>query len=356
MNINQNSPNENAIESFSQFTDRLTVILDRLEFEQARKLAGNGDYSGAQAILIKLLRTKSDPAVLDLLARVYAQQGQFSEAQAMWERALAISPKTSEYIESLSFLAKIQKKAPSAKQGWEKRLIVLGGIFLLLLVVFLLSRLGSLQKSLEQIVTNNQASNVQISSNSGEDNNLLSESDSVATLTSSLESGNELLLEKINDNQLLLGEISATTSLLLQPTKESGIPLDLEINVPGTTSSATLTGVQVRFDERLFLYETTLTSRGKEMLEQVGRQLEPYVGKIEVQVIGFTDSIELNRKDLQLERGTAVVEYLINHTHLPVGTFIIASGEGRASPFPSGSVGDKFRERTVLLEISILGE
>lgn len=353
MNIERHSAGEKQPEGINQVADRLITLLDRLEFEQARELARTGDYSGAQTILHSLLRRQSDPLILDLLARVNAQQGLLAEARSMWEKAAALDPKTPDYAEGLAFLARTQKNASSIKRSWGRRLVLVGGIALIL-VALLSNRIGLLRKPIEQIGLNNNNVLASVTESPGVTTNILSVHAAIATLTNSLEQSNNDLLTKINANQQTLDEISYKTNLLSQPTENTTVPLKLVIDVPGTTTTSSLSGVQVRFDERLFLYGSTFTSRGEEMLAQIGHQLEPWLGKIQIKVVGFTDSVESDKQNLPLERGTATVEYLINHTRLPVRIFTIVSGEGQASPFPAGSVGDLYRERTVMLEISLI--
>lgn len=353
MDLERHSAGEKQSQGINQVTDQLITLLDRLEFEQARNFARTGDYSGSQTILHSLLRRKTDPVILDLLARVYAQQGLLAEARSMWEKAAALDPKTPDYAEGLAFLAKTQKNASSIKRRWGRILVLLGGIALILFAL-LSSRVDLLRKPFEQIGLSNTNVLISVTESPGATTNILSVPAAIATLTNSLEQSNNNLLTRINVNQQTLNDISSTINLLNQPPENASIPLKLEIDVPGTTTTSTLIGVQVRFDERLFLYGSTFTTKGEEMLSQIGYQLEPWLGKIQIKVVGFTDSVESDKQNLPLERGTATVEYLINHTRLPVRIFTIVSGEGQASPFPAGSVGDPYRERTVMLEISLI--
>ncbi len=72
----------------------------------------------------------------------------------MWEKAGALDPKTPDYAEGLAFLARTQNNASSIKRSWGRRLVLLGGIALIL-VALLSSRIGLLRKPIEQIGLNN---------------------------------------------------------------------------------------------------------------------------------------------------------------------------------------------------------
>ncbi|GLY98382.1 hypothetical protein [Actinoplanes sp. NBRC 103695] len=59
-----------------------------LDLDRARQAARSGDLHGALA----LLAGANSVAALDLRARVLAQRGEFAEADAAWERVLALDP------------------------------------------------------------------------------------------------------------------------------------------------------------------------------------------------------------------------------------------------------------------------
>ena len=59
-----------------------------LDLDRARQAARSGDLDGALA----LLAGAESVAALDLRARVRAQRGEFAEADATWERVLALDP------------------------------------------------------------------------------------------------------------------------------------------------------------------------------------------------------------------------------------------------------------------------
>jgi flagellar motor protein MotB len=63
----------------------------------AAELARSGRHNEAQAI-VEAIPSEQRPARLcDLLGRIYAQQGKFAEAEAIWNRALELDPSNEDY-------------------------------------------------------------------------------------------------------------------------------------------------------------------------------------------------------------------------------------------------------------------
>ncbi len=69
----------------------MTVVAHARDVDRARaaELARAGDHAAARSILERLGR---DPATLDLLARVHAQNGDLAAARAAWTEVLAVDP------------------------------------------------------------------------------------------------------------------------------------------------------------------------------------------------------------------------------------------------------------------------
>ena len=75
-------------------TPDLAEILTRLTFAQATDLARGGNFAGAEAMLSDLLQSaKAPPALLDLQARIGAQQGRLGEAVHRWQKLLDQEPR-----------------------------------------------------------------------------------------------------------------------------------------------------------------------------------------------------------------------------------------------------------------------
>jgi len=334
--------------------DKLVTLLEHLEYEQARNLAKEGNYAEAQTILVNLLRTSSNPLVMDLLARVYAQQGLITEARKMWEKALAIDPKNPDFSKGLAFVTSKQEKISETRFTTKRLLVLFGVIALFSLILVSIFQTIAVRRSINQIAaqsTPNVIPAEQIIENTSIPD--AAQKDTLEKLTA-ISENNQSILTKVDNNQQTLEKLSLTLDTI-QPTIEpTKIPMNLDIDVIGTTVTTTESGVQIRIEERLFLYNDTFTDHGQEILKQLGMQLEPYMGKIQIKVTGYTDSLERDKTNIPFDRGIAVVKYLIDQTRLPTTIFTIASGEGLPPPYPTGSTGDPYRERTVILEVIYL--
>jgi tetratricopeptide (TPR) repeat protein len=81
----------NAIAPFEP--DAAKRLLDQFTVSQAADLALSGSYSSAESLLKDLVQQPEAPTeVLDLLAKIYVQQGRALEASELWRRALEKDP------------------------------------------------------------------------------------------------------------------------------------------------------------------------------------------------------------------------------------------------------------------------
>ena len=95
-----NSPQNNR--------DALWVIIETTTIAHATDLARAGHYTEAEAALKDVIREReATPAILDLLARIYAQQGHWKEAEAAWKQALQMEPENESYTAGLKRVAQM---------------------------------------------------------------------------------------------------------------------------------------------------------------------------------------------------------------------------------------------------------
>ena len=121
-----------------QFDDNITAGVDaetmllELNYHRAVELARAGRYNDAEVLLQQIDKNRTlKPVILDLRAKMFAQQGRYAEAYACWTEALSISPGNVEYSEAIEAL-----RANSLCRPWIRlaRLMVI--VFALALVVF----------------------------------------------------------------------------------------------------------------------------------------------------------------------------------------------------------------------------
>ena len=70
-----------------------TALLRQVALSQATRLAREGSYSAAEELLTGLLKTDAhDISILDLLARIRAQQGALLDAASLWRKVQQLDP------------------------------------------------------------------------------------------------------------------------------------------------------------------------------------------------------------------------------------------------------------------------
>ncbi|MBA9001583.1 OmpA family protein [Thermomonospora cellulosilytica] len=270
---------------------------------QARTLARRGRYLEAERLLDELAGDGGGPdvTVLDLLARVYAQQGRLEEADRCWAEAERLAPDAPEITEGRRRIAALRGSRPRrATTG------LLGRVVAVLVAVLILA----------------------------------------------------LLLD-------IRGEVRREpTAASPPPAPRPAAPADALPDLAVRLGDMRGVGVErlpgelvVTFPEGLFRSGATLTADGRAVLEDVGGRLRAYAGRITVTVVGHTDSRAMppggefaSNAELGLARATVVRELLRRAAGLPTAALPVSTMGGVAPPFPDAA--DQSRNRTVSLRIS----
>src|SRR5688500_7189946 len=96
---------------------------------QALDSARRGDYQQAMDSLAVLGgRASDDPRVLDLLARVHAQQGAFGDADDCWSRVQSMDPSDEAAIQGKRRIAALQAKRLRRRPVWPVAFVVAAGV------------------------------------------------------------------------------------------------------------------------------------------------------------------------------------------------------------------------------------
>jgi tetratricopeptide (TPR) repeat protein len=121
-----------------QFDDSPTAgvdaeaILLELSYNRAVELARAGRYNEAEVLLQQIDKNRIlRPVILDLRAKMFAQQGRYAEAYACWTEALSISPGSVEYSEAIEAL-----RANALYNSWFRLAKVMVITLALVIVVF----------------------------------------------------------------------------------------------------------------------------------------------------------------------------------------------------------------------------
>lgn len=96
---------------------------------QALESARRGDYQQAMSALAELGgRSSDDPRVLDLLARVHAQQGALGDADDCWSRVQSLDPADEAAVQGKRRIAALQAKRFRRRPVWPVAFVVAAGV------------------------------------------------------------------------------------------------------------------------------------------------------------------------------------------------------------------------------------
>jgi flagellar motor protein MotB len=282
----------------------ITDMLQKINLSQAADLASFGRYSEAEHLLKgSEAEGGESPAELDLLARIRAQQGRFSEAEGYWNRAIALDPGNGAYQEGLRRIATERKGNLFLRKRGVAVLCMVGAVVLASIWIATMRHMDGMEARLKS---------------------------NIAAMASRF--------PKVN------------------PAREMPI---ISFDIPGISQKKEGDTLVFLFDSGLFLRGTKLRNDALPQLEALAKYLQKNVGKIQVTVVGFSDSSPmpknstsyLDNSSLALARSVAVVEILRSNATLPSGMFSLSGLGETATPFTNDSRNNRLRNRTVVLKI-----
>jgi type VI secretion system protein ImpK len=283
-------------------------LLSEAVLSRAAGAARAGRYRDAAALLDSFPAGEDASArVIDLRARILAQQGRLAEAGQLWQEAVALDPREAAYRDALSRIARIERRAARMAGGWKVWFATALGA-----VAVLLAGLFALEWRLERFR---------------------------AALHSDVE---RILSAKPAPSQAPRG----------------ARPPDLRIAVAGVTVTEERDALVLRFDSGLFGSGTRLTSSARQTLDALARQLEPQAALILLTVVGHADPEPLphgavfsDNSALALARAAVVANSLRGSAHLP-SDMVLAQGLGdQGAPYPNDSRENRLKNRTVVVTI-----
>ncbi|MHA2616632.1 MAG: OmpA family protein [bacterium JZ-2024 1] len=290
--------------------DLIGTLISEALLSRATSLARKGEYTAAVNLLKQLVDIDTENArALDLLARIHAQQGRFSEAEVFWKRALEVDPNNELYFAGLKRIAQMR-----SRPLWAGVLLPMVAAFIAILLI-----------SLVAFVVRNQIVHLR--------ELLLTE---VARIKTAVESE-----DKTN-------VVTSVQSLL-----------QLTIQLDGVSVKTEQGRLAVLFDEGLFLSGARLKPEAKTLLSQLGKQLQPHASNISIRIVGHTDDIPVLRSGvyrdnaaLGMARANAVADYISRVTGIPMSVFHLQSAGESQPPYPNDTLTNKLRNRTVVIYIS----
>ncbi|MBU1927323.1 MAG: OmpA family protein [Gammaproteobacteria bacterium] len=285
----------------------IRVLIKQIALAQATDLASAGRYLEAENLLTEMMRGEEEtPMVLDLFARIRAQQGRLIEAEAFWAQAARLDPFNEAYKSGLHRIARMQ-----SRPIWMDSIIplVVGLAVTLVVVMVGFVVLGYVNEQYTSL--------------------------------------------KSEVAKLAIGQEEITSQITL------GKPPDLKIKVPGVFLKTETNEVIVTFKSGLFARGACLKPEAKTVLTTLGRQLEPYIGHISICVIGHTDDVPMpvgsvyrDNIALGINRAVAVTEHLRATTQIPFSIFSVHSLGESLAPYPNDTPDNRSMNRTVVIRIS----
>ena len=257
-------------------TQQIDSFFEHKVLIEAAELARAGMYLDAENHLIGSLNGKNTSiAVLDLLARIRAQQGRLAEAESLWKQGLQTDPLNEACLSGLQRIAHIQKPL----------LITSGGKILIcaLAIILILLSLWAIRNALSD------------------------------------------LQSKINEVKSTLSQEGVIQSFAKDEFANSRTSFlqNLSINIPGIQMRTEKGVCVISFKSGLFSRGTMLRPKERGELTTLGSLLEPYKGRITIHVTGYTDDLPmpsgkryLDNISLGLSRALVVVEHLRSTTGL----------------------------------------
>jgi type VI secretion system protein ImpK len=261
-------------------------------------------------------KTSDDPATLDLLARIHAQQGRLAEAERLWTRALLLEPGNSAYVLAL-------RRTSSLPHGSRRIIVMFPLVACIILGAFI--GLAKWQRWWAGATPGAQA-------RPGLSSGPLPTSSQPSPATS-----------------------QGLESAAAQP------PVEKSVNVRGVTAIRGPNGLTLSFDDGLFQHGVSLRPGAREKLRELGRQLQWYADNSAIQIIGMTDESPMPRRaryrdnvSLGMARARFVYDYLRLTGGLNSQTLVIGSvGTDGETHDPSDGVINRARRRTVVLHVGV---
>jgi flagellar motor protein MotB len=272
----------------------------------AARLGRQGRYAEAHRVLGELGgRDSVDPDLLDLLARIHAQQGELAAANECWTRAQQFAPDEPGPREGRRLIAEIHAR----RYRW-RTARTFGGV---VLAIVLLAGTG------------------------------------VAGTEVATKAAKGDLARQVGDLQTRLNQITVRPQQALRNVRDEldGNRLILR-SEPGA--------LVITFPFGLFPRDAILSTEGQRALADLGAHLSRFGGSMSFTVIGHTDDVPVasnsryaDNVDLGFTRARVAAQRLSTYSRLPLTKFVVTSSGAANPPFPNSSTESRRQNRTVIL-------
>lgn len=305
-------------------------VLFRLILAQATRLAREGSYARAEALLDEAAAAAGGPRadVLDLRARIRAQQGRYPEAAALWRDALALAPERADWRASLELVERSSPARTPLAGVAARAAVALALVLLAWTAAAQRLELGRLRAGAGVAAGLAQTA-----------------------ASSTAAGGSPQTASTVMPPEGAPAAPSGVASLL------DSLETALE-SLEGVTRARDGSAIQVRFDEALFSEGAALRPGASASLESLGGRLAPFAGRIAVEILGHTDPIPVragspygDNTDLGLARASRVASLLLR-SGLSTDVLSIGTRGDGSPPYSNETSEGMSRNRTVTLRIS----
>ena len=103
----------------------LSSLVETTLISRAAHIAWNGDLYKAEQILLRMIfkEKRENPQAMDLLARIYCQQGRYEKAKDLWERAVELQPGSPVLRRSLARCIAVAKSPAKEISAYRMKLL-----------------------------------------------------------------------------------------------------------------------------------------------------------------------------------------------------------------------------------------
>ncbi|MET2984074.1 OmpA family protein [Aureibaculum conchae] len=304
-------------QNISMVSDSLNKLLFDHYYSLATEAVSKGNFSLANKYISGLTDTNGDdPILLDLRAKIYAQQGKLIEAGSLWKKCVTHDPENNKYNEALSRINKLQK----TKVTWRLRLAkIIGATLTIVLILFLLVFIyqGRDEKKSKLEMLQKQQS---------------------------------VILERI-DNSLIASENTQADSLISIVAKE------IE-EVDGISFEKNSMELLIKFNEGLFSNGIKFKHSQESTIKQLAKVLERYSGNTIIMILGCSDNIPLtdsiwfkSNHALGLARANYIYNTFYQNSRILTENLIFGSIGDTNTPFSNDSMENRMKNRTVVIKI-----
>jgi hypothetical protein len=296
-----------------------TALRTGLAVSRAAAIARRGDLDAAAVLLTDL--PDDDPAVLDLLARIRAQQGRWPEADQHWARVLELDPANTTAARGRAVIAAILAGKRRQRPIGQAVVLATAGTTLAVLLAA-----GVVVLAGEPTPRAHPAS----------------------APPASAPSADPALAERrrAEDLRRQLDRIEADQTAATRRRTAQLDAISKALAMPGVIVKRRPEAVEIYFRDGLFSSELRLTSTGADLLTDVGRQLAKLDASITV--VGHSVAVPGGRTSggsgTALDRAHIAARRLADAAHLPLTAFTIRTADQREGPFEQAA-----RNRTASL-------